>query len=208
MTIFMLGKVLDFLMQYIHCTTYNNIYNVYSTCMLHIAIYHIVLLFYVVVCQTHHSTSVTPQHQASLRDIYHQLLSRILGWLTPDDIYRLCDVSPEAQLAGFCNQANFNGIDLFHYFEQRKLITPTSLSYLRGYLKVIGRVDMCGLIDNYMDTYLNRSSLSHGKPLTEPHPPSHEIHLSSCGELHPPPFNPEYCDPSELLCMYYSTLIN
>jgi len=87
--------------------------------------------FIVVMC---HSPSVTSQqpaaNRASLHDIYCQLLGRILELLTADNFYQICDVSQEAQLAGFCNQANFRGVHLFHYFEQQNLIMPTNLGYL------------------------------------------------------------------------------
>ena len=172
------------------------------------AVLHVVILFYVAIYQTHHSSSTIPPHQPSFHDIYHQLLSRILELLTPGDLHRLCDASPEAQLAGFCSHGNFNRIDLFHYFEQQKLITPNSLGYLRGILQIIGRVDLCGLIVDYTNTYLSGSSLLHGEPVEEQcQPSSYEPcpppHPPSSYEPRPPPFNPDYCGPSELLCMYW-----
>ena len=108
----------------------------------------------------------------------------------------MCYISPEADSSGVRNKANFNGMVLFKFFEQRRLITADNLEYLQSHLKNISRVDLCHLIDEYTTTYLNGSTLAHSVQIVEPqshlqpHPTPTDTRPPA--EARPPPFNPEH----------------
>ena len=203
---------------------------------------------------------------------YRILLRKISKSLTTEEVNDLCYISQEAQSAGVQNKINFNGTVLFKFFEQRMLITDGNLDYLRESLQSIERIDLCKLIDDYMNNHLSGKSSTHSEPFiqlhsSEPHlqsskPQSHAgscphsshvvPHLqSSCPESHPqslysepyrqplfaepqqqssyymepctnpqsyekslpqsyvpPPFNPEFSDPSKLMLMWLLSYVS
>jgi len=94
---------------------------------------------------------------------------------------------------------------LFKFFEQRRLITADNLEYLGNHLKNINRVDLCHLIDEYTNTYLNGSSFLNSESLPVPHPqsiPAGSHPLPASVRPRPPPFNPDYRDHSKSLYLY------
>jgi len=92
--------------------------------------------------------------------------------LSSEEVDELCYISTEANSSGVRNKANFSGMVLFKFFEQRRLITADNLEYLRSHLKNISRIDLCHLIDEYFNTYLNDSSFVNSDPSPVPHPQS------------------------------------
>jgi len=136
---------------------------------------------------------------------YRHLLKRVIKSLSTDDVEDLCFISTEANSSGIRNKANFNGIVLFKFFEQRMLITAENLEYLRNHLKNICRIDLCRLIDEYVNTHVSGSSFvqfaeqlpqsSQSKP--HPSPTDMGPHPSSSVGTRP---IPEYHDQSKYIC--------
>jgi len=114
-----------------------------------------------------------------LQNSYRYFLKRIVKSLSPKEVNDLCYISQEAYSAGLQNKTTFSGTILFKFFEQRMLITPDNLDFLRNCLQSINRLDLCKQIDDYTITCLNEPPLSYGEPLTQLHPPFEEPHPQS-----------------------------
>jgi len=103
---------------------------------------------------------------------YHVLLRRISKSLSKEELRY---ISQQPRSAGIQNKTNFNGTVLFKFFEHQMLITHDNLDYLRSCLQSIRRIDLCKLIDDYTNNYLNPQSphvVPHLQPYSEPHPQS------------------------------------
>ncbi|XP_065917741.1 uncharacterized protein [Dysidea avara] len=135
---------------------------------------------------------------APLNNAYRHLLRKIIKSLSTDEVDDLCFISTEANSSSVRNKANFSGIVLFKFFEQRMLITAENLDYLQSLLKDISRIDLCHLIDEYTNTYLSGTSFTYREPFAKPHlhaePHPLPTNASSSVESRPPPFNPEFND--------------
>ena len=105
----------------------------------HIEITQFSLHIYIVVCQipnTMRQQSNT-MNNAPRNSAFRNLLRRIIKSLSMEEVEGLCYISTEANPSGIRNKANFSGIVLFKFFEQRTLITAENLEYLRNHLKNI-----------------------------------------------------------------------
>ncbi|XP_065918396.1 uncharacterized protein [Dysidea avara] len=153
--------------------------------------------------QQTNTVSTTP-----LDNAYHHLLRKIIKSLSTEEVEDLCFISTEANSSSVRNKANFSGMVLFKFFEQRMLISAENLEYLQNHLKNIYRMDLCHLIDEYNNNHLRGPSFSHSVQLAEPLPQSSQLkfnpsptnvgpHPSSSVGSRPPPFNPEYHDKTQ-----------
>ena len=108
---------------------------------------------------------------------YYLLLKGIADSLDLEQVKSLCFISVEAEKAGICNRDDFSGMVLLNFFHKMMLISPNNLTYLTSKLHSIDRMDLCGLIDQYISQLLSTQPLPHGDP------PADE---------RPPPYNPEF----------------
>ncbi|XP_065918399.1 caspase-8-like [Dysidea avara] len=133
-----------------------------------------------------------------LNNAYRHLLRKIIKSLSTEEVDDLCFISTEVNSSSVRNKANFSGMVLFKFFEQRMLITAENLDYLQSLLKDISRIDLCHLIDEYTNTYLSETSFTYREPFTKPHlhvePHPLPTNALSSVESRPPPFNPEFSD--------------
>ena len=83
--------------------------------------------------------------------------------------------------AGILHRANLNGIALFNFLENKLLISPDNLEYLREQLYRIGQLDLCNLIEQYTRSYLG----GYPKPLSSWQAPAVEQQYD-----HQPPHYP------------------
>ena len=113
--------------------------------------------------------SCQPRSTSTSNNNYRILLRRISKSLSTEEVNDMCYISQEAQSAGVQNKINFNGTVLFKFFEQRMLITDGNLDYLRELLQSIERIDLCKLIDDYMNSYLSGPFSSHSEPFAQLH---------------------------------------
>ena len=142
-----------------------------------------------------------------LNNAYRHLLRKIIKSLSTEEVDDLCFISTEVNSSSVRNKANFSGMVLFKFFEQRMLITAENLDYLQSLLKDISRIDLCHLIDEYTNTYLSETSFTYREPFTKPHlhvePHPLPTNALSSVESRPPPFNPEFSDHSKCLRYLY-----
>ena len=156
--------------------------------------------------QQNNTMNTSPRNNA-----YRHLLRKIIKSLNKEEVDDLCYISTEVNSSGIRNKANFSGIVLFKFFEQRMLITAENLEYLRNHLKTITRIDLCHAIDEYANTYLN------GTPIVQF---AESRPVSSHVELHQSPTNvgprppsyleshrpPDYHNQCKCMCEYYDVV--
>ena len=121
-------------------------------------------------------------------NVYRQVLRQISNLLTADEVQSLCYCCVEAEAAGVKHKANLTGITLFNFLEQKSLISPDNLDYLRELLNTIGRMDLQNLIEQYTRSYLGREPT----PLIKQDVVHQQQHMPAFNPSIPPSYNPSF----------------
>ena len=118
-------------------------------------------------------------------NVYRQVLRQISNSLRANELQELCYCCEEAEAAGVQHKANLTGIALFNFLEQRRLIFPDNLEYLRERLYTIRRMDLQNLVDLYTRSYLGGQP----SPLIRQDPVHQQQHMHG---YQPPAYNPSF----------------